>query len=593
MSSIRDTDAPPTSRDRLGPGWKRSSNARRRFGGECAAVRRVRFNQRILGVFSTALILGCCTRDARGGSISATVYVGAHFEVRNHDQPTKYVFASTTRVASSIGSISGNSRIQRLRLYTGWNLVSLAVLALDLVGDLKRSHPGLGLSIYRWDPSTGSYLPVNSAQSLPAGTVLWIRSSANATLGILGAYVDPAARLVPAGGAYLAGTGLEAWEPVLPHDCSEWTYEASSGRWLETLAEGLPPVSNFPASVAPGQALFVQTPAAAPVQAPEATERVRYYHQDHLGSSAVITDAAGSPIQENENYPFGAKRHQRLWRTITEPYGFTQKERDQESDLHYFEARSLGSRLGRFISADPKYVDLDLLTEADASSFLADPQRGNLYAYVCNNPLRNTDPSGLEISTSLAGRAARDIQRNRNGSVTVTLHQGYDVNVACKAGASPPCVEHRVRDVKVTILPDTFDLPNGSSAQTGANLDHSPTRMGPRTTRVTYNITVRTRYAKDEDPSLPSAYGRGTTEEDKKNNNRSLRFHEGQHGARILEYIESHPLPQLHPEQRNKDFTADDDTLRWVQDFGKYVDDLDDFHKKQTDCVGHEDILCK
>ena len=54
-------------------------------------------------------------------------YPSKDFEIREHDQPTKYVFNNETRVATITGSLSTNTRIQRLRLYPGWNLCSVAV----------------------------------------------------------------------------------------------------------------------------------------------------------------------------------------------------------------------------------------------------------------------------------------------------------------------------------------------------------------------------------------------------------------------------------------------------------------------------------
>src|SRR5207253_2077951 len=54
--------------------------------------------------------------------LSTTLYIGNHFEVRDHDAPTKYVFNGATRVASITGSLSTNTRIQRLRIHPGWNL---------------------------------------------------------------------------------------------------------------------------------------------------------------------------------------------------------------------------------------------------------------------------------------------------------------------------------------------------------------------------------------------------------------------------------------------------------------------------------------
>jgi hypothetical protein len=38
-----------------------------------------------------------------------TLYVGKHFEVRDHDQPTKYVFNGDTRIARITGSLSTNT----------------------------------------------------------------------------------------------------------------------------------------------------------------------------------------------------------------------------------------------------------------------------------------------------------------------------------------------------------------------------------------------------------------------------------------------------------------------------------------------------
>jgi RHS repeat-associated protein len=65
----------------------------------------------------------------------------------------------------------------------------------------------------------------------------------------------------------------------------------------------------------------------------------------------------------------------------------TGKERDQESGLDYFGARYYASSIGRFMSPDPSG-----LSYADPTN----PQSLNLYSYVRNNPLTNTDPTGME-----------------------------------------------------------------------------------------------------------------------------------------------------------------------------------------------------
>jgi len=83
---------------------------------------------------SPALVLAAFIGGgASGGAATplSTVYVNKYYEVRDHDAPTKYVFNSSTRIARATGSLSAKLRLQRLRVYAGWNLSSLAVTAAD------------------------------------------------------------------------------------------------------------------------------------------------------------------------------------------------------------------------------------------------------------------------------------------------------------------------------------------------------------------------------------------------------------------------------------------------------------------------------
>jgi RHS repeat-associated protein len=68
-------------------------------------------------------------------------------------------------------------------------------------------------------------------------------------------------------------------------------------------------------------------------------------------------------------------------------YRFTGKERDTESGLDYFGARYYASTMGRFMTPDPSGLTFENPYN---------PQSLNLYSYALNNPLVNTDPSGME-----------------------------------------------------------------------------------------------------------------------------------------------------------------------------------------------------
>ncbi len=67
----------------------------------------------------------------------------------------------------------------------------------------------------------------------------------------------------------------------------------------------------------------------------------------------------------------------------------TGKERDAESGNDYFGARYYASSMGRFMSPDWSAKVMPV-----PYAKLGDPQTLNLYAYVGNNPLSRTDPTG-------------------------------------------------------------------------------------------------------------------------------------------------------------------------------------------------------
>jgi RHS repeat-associated protein len=111
-----------------------------------------------------------------------------------------------------------------------------------------------------------------------------------------------------------------------------------------------------------------------------------YYHGDQIGSSRLLTAAGGWPVWQGTFLPFGEEYNPQI---TTNHYKFTGKERDAESNLDYFGARYYGSTLGRFVQADPLYLEFHRLT---------DPQQLNLYTYGRNNPLTFIDPLGLDIT---------------------------------------------------------------------------------------------------------------------------------------------------------------------------------------------------
>lgn len=81
---------------------------------------------------------------------------------------------------------------------------------------------------------------------------------------------------------------------------------------------------------------------------------------------------------------------------------YTGKERDSESGLDYFGARYYGSNMGRFMSPD-----WSAKAEPVPYAKLGNPQTLNLYAYVGNNPLSRTDPTGHYVCSGSKEQCAQ------------------------------------------------------------------------------------------------------------------------------------------------------------------------------------------
>jgi RHS repeat-associated protein len=125
----------------------------------------------------------------------------------------------------------------------------------------------------------------------------------------------------------------------------------------------------------------------------DGTGAVFYFFADHLGSTRTVTNAQGQLCYDAEFTPYGQEisHTERLQTTACPPnYRFTGYEYDSETTNYYAFARYYNPRLGRFLSTDP------------LGGAIGDLQSHNAYAYVINNPLSFTDPSGLVCSADFA-----------------------------------------------------------------------------------------------------------------------------------------------------------------------------------------------
>ena len=115
-----------------------------------------------------------------------------------------------------------------------------------------------------------------------------------------------------------------------------------------------------------------------------------YYHKDGLGSIISLTDEEAN---EKEKYVYNAFGVRTIFdegdrkiasSQLGNPYVFTGREYDEETNLQYHRARYYDEDLGRWISEDP--------IEFNAGD-------KNLYRYVLNNPRNFFDFFGLAVYT--------------------------------------------------------------------------------------------------------------------------------------------------------------------------------------------------
>lgn len=150
-----------------------------------------------------------------------------------------------------------------------------------------------------------------------------------------------------------------------------------------------------------------------------------YVHKDHLGSFNVITDEAGDVVEEMSFDPWGRRRNVSDWtmNNVKTSYlfdrGYTGHEHLDVFNLVNMNGRVFDPVMARMLSPDP-FVQ----GQFGSSAF-------NSYAYVANNPLTFTDPSGY-----LTRRREREDWLEETSKINLGGGGGWGINTGDPAFGS-------------------------------------------------------------------------------------------------------------------------------------------------------------
>lgn len=117
-------------------------------------------------------------------------------------------------------------------------------------------------------------------------------------------------------------------------------------------------------------------------------ERTAYLHTDHLGTPRLATDANQQVVWRWDSDAFGTEKPEHDdevdddHKDITVNLRFAGQYFDKETKLHYNWNRYYDPKTGRYVTSDPIGLEGGL----------------NTYLYARANPLRYTDPTGLDVT---------------------------------------------------------------------------------------------------------------------------------------------------------------------------------------------------
>jgi len=166
---------------------------------------------------------------------------------------------------------------------------------------------------------------------------------------------------------------------------------------------------------------------------------VYFYHADGLGNIVALTGKRGYVVQKYEYDSFGNQKN--AYNGIEQPFTYTGREWDRETELYYYRARHYDPMVGRFIQKDPIGFDGGDM---------------NLYAYTSNNPVNQVDPTGKSVTT--VGCSASDDRK-----IQIAAGKAEAASQTCLPCKDREAFKNKIRSITIYCIKTNY-TPKGVKA---------------------------------------------------------------------------------------------------------------------------------
>lgn len=174
---------------------------------------------------------------------------------------------------------------------------------------------------------------------------------------------------------------------------------------------------ELPLLLVDGTTSYINGPSGFPIAQVTSGGTVSYYHQDQLGSTPALSNSSGSIAATYTYDPFGFLTASTG--SLTTPLGYNGQYTDAETGLLYLRARFYDPVTAQFLTRDP-----------------IEQETRSPYAYVYNDPVNATDPTGYGIFGDIWGgiKSAANFVIKNPGTIATA-----GAIVACVAGSLGLC----------------------------------------------------------------------------------------------------------------------------------------------------------